>query len=159
MAFLGNIAFCPGRTVLSQFARVLCYLGSKTFLHLVLVLTWLCSSSSDYGVKYLASSLTQLGTMCHLGSLGMSCNLSFASQVLVLLQTVFTVAFPACTLLLDIMWLKQLHGYGGSGTEATGGADTGLWWCSGCLATCCMTSICGTWPFLCKHHKWHDLIQ
>ena len=52
----------------------------------------------------------------------MSCNLSLVSGVLVRGK----VAFPACTLLKDPVSLRCLRGYGGSGCEAMGGADTGL---------------------------------
>ena len=36
------------------------------------------------------------------------------------------MAFLACTLLLDPVSLRRLRRYGGNGTEATVGADTGL---------------------------------
>ena len=65
----------------------------------------------------------------------MSCNLSPVSGVLVQ----GAVAFPACTLLLDPMSLRRLRGYRGSGCEAVGGADTGLF---GCCSIClCITRI------------------
>ena len=89
-------------------------------------------------VKYLASSLTLLGPILRLGSSGMSCNLSLVSGVLLLRGTV-TVAFPASTLLLDPVSLGRLQGYGGSGCEAMGGADTGLGRC--CSMTLCIMRI------------------
>ena len=112
--------------------------GGKSFFLLVLVLVRLNSSLSDGGVKYLASSLTLLGPILRLGSSGMSCNLSLVSGVLLLRGTV-TVAFPASTLLLDPVSLGRLQGYGGSGCEAMGGADTGLGRC--CSMTLCITRI------------------
>ena len=62
----------------------------------------------------------------------MSCNLSLFSGVLVR-----GMAFPACTLLLDPVSLRRLRGRGGggSGCEAIGGADTGLFGC------CSMASL------------------
>ena len=59
----------------------------------------------------------------------MSCNLSLFSGVLVR----GALAFPACTLLIDPVLLRRLWGNGGSGCEATGGADTGLF---GCCSIC-----------------------
>ena len=106
--------------------------GSKSFLHLVLVLTQLWSSSSDVGVKNLANSLTQEGPMCLWGSLWMSCNLS-VSESLLLWRA---LAFSACTYFLVPMSLGHLRGYRGSGTFAAGGAETGLGCFCGCLATC-----------------------
>ena len=44
------------------------FFGSKSFLHLVLLLTQLLSSSSDVGVKNLANSLTREGPMRLRGS-------------------------------------------------------------------------------------------
>ena len=49
--------------------------------------------------------------------------------------------FSACTWFLDPMSLGCLQGYGGSGTLAAGGAETGLGWLCGCMATCCKTVI------------------
>ena len=95
------------------------------------------SLSSEDGVKYLASSLTIL----HLGSSGMSCNLSLVSGVLVLRGTV-TVAFPACTKPLDPVSLRRLRRYRGSGCEAMGGADTGLGHCCSSMALCIMRIRC-----------------
>ena len=64
----------------------------------------------------------------------MSCNLSLLSGVLVR-----GLAFPACTVLEDPVLLRRLRGNGGSGCEATGGADTGLF---GCCSIClCITRI------------------
>ena len=101
------------------------YFGGNSFFRLVLWLTRLFSSSSDVGVKYLASSFTLDGPTLRLGGSCMSCNLSLVSGVLVWGK----VAFPACTLLKDPVSLRRLRGYGGSGCEATGGADTGLGLC------------------------------
>ena len=67
-----------------------------------------CSSSSDDRVKYLVSYLTWLGPILSMGSSMMSYNLSFVSEVLLLLLTVFMVEFPACTLLLDPVSLRCL---------------------------------------------------
>ena len=65
----------------------------------------------------------------------MSCNLSLFSGVLIR----GAVAFPACTLLIDPVLLRRLRGNGGSGCEAMGGADTGLF---GCCSIClCITRI------------------
>ena len=65
----------------------------------------------------------------------MSYNLSLFSGVLVR----GALAFPACTLLIDPVLLRCLRGNGGSGCEATGGADTGLF---GCCSIClCSTRI------------------
>ena len=109
----------------------------KSFFLLVLVLIRLDSSSSEDGVKYLASSFTLLGPILCLGSSGMSCNLSLVCGVAMLRGTVL-VAFPASTLLLDPVSLRRLRGYGGSGCEAMGGADTGLGRC------CCSMALCIT---------------
>ena len=107
----------------------------KSFFRLVLVLIRVGSSSGDGGVKYLASSLTLDGPILRRGSSLMSCKLSFDTGVLVR----GAVAFPAGTLLLDPMSLRRLRGYGGSGCEAIGGADTGLF---GCCSIClCITRI------------------
>ena len=65
----------------------------------------------------------------------MSCNLSLFSGVLVR----GAVAFPACTVLTDPVLLRRLRGNGGSGCEAAGGADTGLFGC--CSIACCSTRI------------------
>ena len=65
----------------------------------------------------------------------MSCNLSLFSGVLV-----WGMAFPAYTLLLDPVSLRRLRGKGGSGCEAIGGADTGLFGC--CSMALCITKIC-----------------
>ena len=45
-------------------------------------------------------------------------------------------AFSACTCFLDPMSLGCLWGYGRSGIFAAGGAETGLGWLLGCIATC-----------------------
>ena len=105
--------------------------GSKSLLHLILVLTRLCSSSSDVGVK---NSLTQEGPM-HLqgGSSGMSYNLSPVSELLLFLWR--ALAFSACTWFLDPMSYGHLRGYGRSGIVAAGGAEMGLSWFCGCMAT------------------------
>ena len=66
------------------------------------------------------------------GSSWMSCNLSVSESLL--LQR--ALAFSACTCFLDPMPLGRLWGYGGSGTFAAGGAETGLGWFCGCMATC-----------------------
>ena len=50
-------------------------------------------------------------------------------------------AFSACTCFLDPMSLGRLQGYGGSGIFAAGGAETGLGWLRGCIATCFKTVI------------------
>ena len=81
--------------------------GSKSFLHLVLVLTQLWSSSSDVGMKNLANSLTPEGPMCLWGSSWMSCNLS-VSESLLLWRA---LAFSACTCFLVPMSLGHLRGY------------------------------------------------
>ena len=62
----------------------------------------------------------------------MSCNP--VSESLLFLQRV--VAFSACTWFLDPKSLGRLRVYGGSGTFAAGGAETGLGWFCGCMATC-----------------------
>ena len=116
--------------------------GSKSFLRLVLVLTRLWSSSSDVGVKNLANTLTQGGPMCLQGSLLMSCNLAFSESLLLWRA----LAFSACTCFLDPMSLGRLLGYRGSGTFAAGGAETGLGWFCGCMATCFSTVIRCCWP-------------
>ena len=79
----------------------------------------------DGGVKYLASSFTREGPiLCLGGGSFSSCNLSLVSGVLVR-----GIAFLACTVLSDPVVLRRLRGKGGSGCEATGGADTGLFGC------------------------------
>ena len=98
------------------------------------MLTRLELSSGEGGVKYLASSLTREGPILRLGGSCSSCNLSLVSGVLIR-----GMAFPACTVLLDPESLRRLQGKGGSGCEATGGADTGLF---GCCSIClCITKI------------------
>ena len=92
------------------------------------------SSSGDGGVKYLASSLTLDGPILRRGSSLMSCKLSLVSGVLE-----GGLAYPACTLLTDPVTLRRLRGNGGSGCEATGGADTGLFGC--CSIAFCITRI------------------
>ena len=52
----------------------------------------------------------------------MSCNLSVSESLLFWRA----LAFSACTCFLDPMSLGRLQGYGGSGTFAAGGAETGL---------------------------------
>ena len=116
--------------------------GTKSFLHLVLVLTQLLFSSSDDGVKNLANSLTQDGPMRLRGSSSMSCNLSGSESLLFLWRA---LAFSACTCFLDPMSLGHLRGYGGSGIFAAGGAETGLGWFCGCMATCFSTAIRCCW--------------
>ena len=86
--------------------------GSKSLLRLVLLLTWLFSSSSDDGVKNLANSFTHEGPMRLWGSSWMSCNLSPVSELLLFLQ--ITLAFSACTWFLDPMSHGCLWGNGGS---------------------------------------------
>ena len=66
------------------------------------------------------------------GSSWMSCNLSVSESLL--LQR--ALAFSACTCFLDPLSLGRLWGYGGSGTFAAGGTETGLGWFCGCMATC-----------------------
>ena len=108
-------------------------LGSKSFLCLVLVLTWLWSSSSDDSVKNLANFLTRDGPMHLRGSSQMSCNLSVSESLLFLWSA---LALSACTWFLDPMSHRCLRGYGRSGMLAAGGADTGLGWFCGCMPTC-----------------------
>ena len=98
------------------------------------MLTRLESSSGDGGVKYLASSFTRDGPILRLGGSLSSCNLSLFSGVLVR-----GIAFLACTVLSDPVVLRRLRGKGGSGCEATGGADTGLFGC--CSIALCITRI------------------
>ena len=120
MISLGNIALSLKDRVYAlksdytvYFSLSSSFFGSKSFLHLVLLLIWLFSSSSDVGMKNLANSLTQEGPMHLRGS-----------------------SLPACTCFLDPLSLGRLQGYGGSGTFAAGGAETGLGWFCGWLVTC-----------------------
>ena len=117
------------------------FFGSKSFLHLVLLLTRLFSSSSDVGVKNLANSLTRDGPMRLRGSSWMSCNLSVSESLLLR----GALAFSACTWFLDPLSLGHLQWYGGSGIFATGGAETGRGWFCGWLATCFSTAIRCCW--------------
>ena len=117
--------------------------GSKSLLCLVLMLTWLRSSSVDGGVKNLANSLTWDGPTCLRGSSLMSCNLSLVSESLLFLWG--ALAFSACTCFLDPMSLGHLQGSGESGTLAAGGAETGLGWFCGCMAPCFNMAICCCW--------------
>ena len=55
----------------------------------------------------------------------MSCNLSVLESLLFLWRA---LAFSAYTCFLDPMSLGHLRGYGGSGTFAAGGTETGLGW-------------------------------
>ena len=114
------------------------FFGSKSFLHLVLLLTRLFSSSSDVGVKNLANSLTREGPMHLRGSSQMSCNLLSVSESLLLWRA---LAFSACTCFVDPLSLGHLQRYGGSSIFATGGAETGRGWFCGWLATCFSTAI------------------
>ena len=72
----------------------------------------------------------------------MSCNLSISETLLFLWRA---LAFSACTWLLDPLSLGRLQGYGGSGILAAGGAETGLGWFCGCMATCFSMVICCCW--------------
>ena len=148
MISLGNIALSLKDRVYAlksdyivYFSLSSSFFGSKSFLHLVLLLTRLFSSSSDVGMKNLANSLTREGPMHLRGSSWMSCNLS-VSESLLLWRA---LAFSACTCFLDPLSLGRLWGYGGSGTFAAGGAETGLGWFCGWLATCFSTTICCCW--------------
>ena len=67
----------------------------------------------------------------------MSCNL--VSESLLFLQR--AEAFSACTCFLDPMSLGCIRGYSRSGIFAAGGAETGLGWFCGCIATCFKTVI------------------
>ena len=109
----------------------------KSLLHLVLLLTWLWSSSSDDGVKNFANSFTLEGPMRFRGSSLMSCNL--VSESLLFLWR--AEAFSACTCFIDPLSHGHLRRYGGSGMHAVGGAETGLGWFCGCMATCFKTVI------------------
>ena len=62
----------------------------------------------------------------------MSCNL--VSESLLFLWR--AEAFSACTCFLDPMSHGHLQGYSGSGMFAAAGAETGLGWFCGCIATC-----------------------
>ena len=104
------------------------FFSSKSFLHLVLLLKRLFSSSSDVGVKNLANSLTREGPMRLRGSSQMSCNLLSVSESLLLRRA---LAFSAYTCFSDPLSLGRLRGYGGSGIFATGGAETGRGWFCG----------------------------
>ena len=70
----------------------------------------------------------------------MSCNLSLVSESLLFLWR--ALAFSACTCFLDPLSLGRLQGNDGSGTFAAGGAETGLGWFCGCMATCLRMVIC-----------------
>ena len=50
-------------------------------------------------------------------------------------------AFSACTCFVDPLSHGHLRGYGGSGMLAAGGAETGLGWFCGCMATYFKTVI------------------
>ena len=148
MTSLGNIALSLRDRVYAlksdyivYFSLSSSFFGSKSFLHLVLLLTQLFSSSSDVGVKNLANSLTWDGPMCLRGSSWMSCNLS-VSESLLLWRA---LAFSACTCFLDPLSLGCLQGYGGSGMFANGGTETGLGWFCGWLATCFSMAIRCCW--------------
>ena len=148
MISLGNIALSLKDQVYAlksdytvYFSLSSSFFGSKSFLHLVLLLTWLFSSSSDVGVKNLANSLTQEGPIRLRGSSWMSCNLSVSESLLLW----GTLAFSSCTCFLDPLSHGRLQGYGGSGTFAAGGTETGLGWFCGWLATCFSTAIHCCW--------------
>ena len=75
MTSLGNIALSLKDRVYAlkldynvYFSLSSSFFGSKSFLHLILLLTRLFSSSSDVGVKNLANSLTREGPMHQRGS-------------------------------------------------------------------------------------------
>ena len=146
MISLGNIALSLKDRVYALKSDYIVYFslsssfGSKSFLHLVLLLTRLFSSSSDVGMKNLANFLTREGPM-HLWGSWMSCNLS-VSESLLLRRA---LAFSACTCFLDPLSLGRLQGYGGSGTFAAGGAETGSGWFCGWLATCFSMAISCCW--------------
>ena len=148
MISLGNIALSLKDRVYAlksdyivYFSLSSSFFGSKSFLCLVLLLTRLFSSSSDVGMKNLANSLTRDGPMHLRGSSWMSCNLS-VSESLLLWRA---LAFSACTCFLDPLSLGRLWGYGRSGTFAAGGAETGLGWFCGWLATCFSMAIRYCW--------------
>ena len=69
----------------------------------------------------------------------MLCNLSVSESLLFLRRA---LAFSAYTCFLDPMSLGRLWEYGGSGTFAAGGTETGLGCFCGCMATCFSTAIC-----------------
>ena len=117
------------------------FFGLKNFLHLVLLLTRLFSSSSDVGMKNLANSLTRDGPMHLRGSSWMSCNRSVSESLLLR----GALAFSACNCFLDPLSLGRLRGYRGSGMFATGGTETGQGWFCGWLATCFSTAIRCCW--------------
>ena len=82
------------------------------------------------------------------GSSWMSCNLSVSESLLLR----GALAFSACTCFLDPLSLGHLRGYGGSGMFATGGAEIGLGWFCGWLATffrmairCCWSLKLSIW--------------
>ena len=75
------------------------------------------------------------------GSSWMSCNLSVSESLLLR----GALAFSACTCFVDPLSLGRLRGYGGSGTFATGGTETGRGWFCGWLATCFRMAICCCW--------------
>ena len=102
------------------------------------MLTRLWSSSSDDGVKNFANCFTLEGPMRLRGSSLMSFNP--VSESLLFLRR--AEAFSACTCLVDPLSHGHLWGYGGSGMLAAGGAETGLGWFCGCMATCFKTVIC-----------------
>ena len=85
--------------------------------------------------------MTQDGPMHLRGSSWMSCNLS-VSESLLLRRA---LAFSACTWFLDPLSLGRLREYRGSGTFAAGGAETGLGFFCGWLATCFSTEIHCCW--------------
>ena len=72
----------------------------------------------------------------------MSCNLSVSESLLFFQRA---LAFSACTCFLDPMSLAHLQGYRGSGTFVAGGAETGLGWFCGCMATCFSMAIHCCW--------------
>ena len=117
------------------------FFGSKSFLHLILLLTRLFSSSSDVGVKNLANSLTRDGPMHLRGSSWMSCNLSVSESLLLR----GALAFSACTCFVDPLSHGRLRGYRASGFSATGGTEMGCGWFCGWLATCFSMAIRCCW--------------
>ena len=113
MMSLGNIALSLKDRVMSlksdynvYFSLSSSFFGSKSFLHLVLLLTRLFSSSSDVGMKNLANSLTREGPMHVRGSSWMSCNLSVSESLLLW----GALAFSACTCFLDPLSLGHCRG-------------------------------------------------
>ena len=148
MTSLGNIALSLKDRVYASksdynvyFSFSSSFFGSKSFLHFVLLLTRLFSSSSDVGVKNLANSLTREGPMHLRGSSWMSCNLSVSESLLLW----GALPFSASTCFLDPLSLGCLLGYRGSGMFATGGTETGRGWFCGWLATCFSTAIRCCW--------------